>query len=65
MAGFQKFPIPKYIYTRAFWPTAPNWKANSIMIGISVMLTSFTLWRYSLIRTVIIKYNLASQPRGW
>lgn len=56
MAGFQKFPVPRHLTTRAYWPWTPNWKGNLIMISISVTLLSLTVWRYSLIRAVILHH---------
>ena len=63
MAGFQKFPVPKALLTRAYWPYAPRWKANAISIGIGIVLCSFTFYRYTLIRTVIF-YNI-SEYQPW
>ena len=52
MAGFQKFPIPRHIYTRAYWPHAPKGTANAIAWGASAALISFAFYRFILIRKV-------------
>ncbi len=55
MAGFQLFPIPKHIYTRAYWAYTPNNIARrNILFGLaSSALISAIILRYAVMRSVI------------
>ena len=53
MAGFQKFPVPRHILTRAYWAYAPRGTANAVAWGVSASIFAFAFMRYSLIRKVV------------
>ena len=52
MAGFQKFPVPKYLNID-FWNYNKKWIGNSISVGLGAFLFWLSFNRYASIRKVI------------
>jgi hypothetical protein len=55
MAGFQKFPVPRAIMYDA-WAYNKKWLGNSFCAFTGAILTSISLYRYNLSRTVLILF---------
>lgn len=53
MAGFQKFPVPKYLYID-FWNYNKKWLGDTFFISLGGMLTFLSLHRFLASRIVII-----------
>lgn len=53
MAGFQKFPVPKYI-NMDFWAYNKKWIGNTISITLGATLLNLSINRYLSTRLVII-----------
>ena len=52
MAGFQKFPVPKYLYID-FWNYNKKWIGNTFYISLGSFLTFLSVNRYVQSRIVI------------
>lgn len=52
MAGFQKFPVPKYLNID-FWNYNKKWIGNSLSVGLGAFLFWLSFNRYAAIRKVI------------
>lgn len=53
MAGFQKFPVPKYI-NMDFWAYNKKWIGNTISITLGAILFNLSINRFLSNRIVII-----------
>ncbi len=53
MAGFQKFPVPKYMFTD-FWNYNKKWIGNTFFIAFGSFLTFLSAARYAENRHVIL-----------
>ena len=64
MAGFQKYPFPRYIMS-AHWTVNKNWRRNSFHVIVPIFLLNFMFFRFWSITAVIYLIQYRNVPRGY
>lgn len=60
MAGFQKFPVPKYLYID-FWNYNKKWIGDTFFVTFGAFMTFLSLNRY--LSTRIVMFGLYCRER--